>query len=56
MKVVILGAGVVGFQIASQLVKEGHDVVIIEKSAERAKHIANHWIGNNILDRKIRSL
>jgi len=42
MKVVILGAGVVGFQIASQLVKEGHDVVIIEKSAERAKHIANH--------------
>ncbi len=42
MKIVILGAGVVGSQIASQLVNEGHDVVIIEKDQERAKYVSSH--------------
>lgn len=42
MNVVILGAGVVGMQIASQLVSEGHDVVIIEKDRDRAKHVKEH--------------
>lgn len=39
MRVVILGAGVVGMQVAAQLISEGKDVVIIEKDPERAKHV-----------------
>ncbi len=39
MRVVILGAGVVGVQVASQLISEGKDVVIIEKDPERAKYV-----------------
>ena len=42
MNIVILGAGVVGGQIASQLVSEGHDVVVIEKNPDRAKYVAGH--------------
>jgi len=42
MNIVILGAGVVGSQIASQLVSEGHDVVVIEKNQERAKYVSSH--------------
>lgn len=42
MNAVILGAGVVGFQIASSLIDEGRDVVVIEKDPERARHISNH--------------
>jgi trk system potassium uptake protein TrkA len=42
MHVVILGAGVVGFQIAAELISEGKDVVLIEKDTERAKYVANH--------------
>lgn len=42
MNIVILGAGVVGSHIAAQLTGEGHDVVIIEKNPETAKHVANH--------------
>lgn len=41
MRVVILGAGVVGFQIAEQLISEGKDVVIIEKNPERAKYLTS---------------
>ncbi|MBN1496042.1 MAG: Trk system potassium transporter TrkA [Spirochaetes bacterium] len=39
MRVIILGAGVVGMQIAAQLISEGKDVVIIEKDPERAKYV-----------------
>jgi trk system potassium uptake protein TrkA len=42
MNIVILGAGVVGAQIADQLVSEGHDVVIIERDPERAKYVSSH--------------
>jgi len=42
MNIVILGAGVVGYQIASQLIAEGHNAVIIEKSAERARYVDSH--------------
>lgn len=42
MHIVILGAGVVGSQIAAQLVSEKHDVVIIERDPERAKYVAAH--------------
>ncbi|MEJ5362281.1 MAG: Trk system potassium transporter TrkA [Spirochaetota bacterium] len=42
MHTVILGAGVVGYQIAEQLISEGKDVVILEKNPERAKFISEH--------------
>ncbi|HOJ28879.1 MAG TPA: Trk system potassium transporter TrkA [Spirochaetota bacterium] len=42
MHTVILGAGVVGYQIAEQLIAEGKDVVILEKNPERAKFISEH--------------
>ncbi len=42
MHIVILGAGVVGIQIATQLINEGKDVVLIEKDPVRAKYVSNH--------------
>ncbi|MCL1911122.1 MAG: Trk system potassium transporter TrkA [Leptospirales bacterium] len=42
MLIIILGAGVVGIQIAKQLTEEGKDVAIIERDKERAKYVANH--------------
>ena len=41
MKVVIVGAGAVGSQIAKQLVDEKKDVVLIEQDPERARLAAN---------------
>jgi trk system potassium uptake protein TrkA len=41
MKIVIVGAGSVGFQIAYQLVAENKDVVLIEKNPDVAKHAMN---------------
>ncbi|MEW6444138.1 MAG: Trk system potassium transporter TrkA [bacterium] len=35
MKVIVIGAGEVGFHIAERLSKEGHDVTVIEKSREK---------------------
>ncbi|MCP4137247.1 MAG: Trk system potassium transporter TrkA [bacterium] len=59
MQIVILGAGVVGFQIASHLVAEGKDVVLIDNDPERAKYVSNHLDcivlneeGNNIVTLK----
>ena len=42
MHIVIVGAGVVGIQIATQLINEGKDVVLIEKSPERARYVTTH--------------
>lgn len=42
MNIIILGAGVVGYQIAIQLISEEHNVVIIEKNADRARYVDNH--------------
>lgn len=41
MNIVIVGAGEVGIHIASQLVAEQKDVVIIEKDPERARRASN---------------
>lgn len=41
MKVVIVGAGTVGLQIARQLIDEKKDVVLIEQDVERARIAAN---------------
>ncbi len=38
MKIVIVGAGEVGFHIARQLILEHKDVILIEKNAANAKH------------------
>ena len=42
MKIVILGAGVVGIQIATQLIAENKDVVLLEKDPQRAKFVDSH--------------
>ncbi len=39
MRILILGAGDVGFHLAQQLAQEGHDVVVIEQDRERARLI-----------------
>ncbi len=39
MRIIIVGAGTVGEQIAISLLEEGHDVIIIERDEKRAKYI-----------------
>ncbi|GJQ23038.1 MAG: Trk system potassium transporter TrkA [Planctomycetia bacterium] len=39
MKILIVGAGAVGFNLAKQLSKEGHDISVIEKNHELVKRI-----------------
>ncbi|MDR1390517.1 MAG: NAD-binding protein [Treponema sp.] len=41
MRVIIVGAGLVGTQLARYLVKEKHDVTIIEANEDRARHVSN---------------
>ena len=41
MQVVIVGAGMVGTQLARYLIQEKHDVSIIEPDEERARHVSN---------------
>jgi trk system potassium uptake protein TrkA len=40
MKVVILGAGRVGLQLARQLISEHKEIVIIEKDAKRSQEVS----------------
>lgn len=40
MKVLIIGAGAVGFNIAKQLSKEGHDISVIDEDAKLVKKIS----------------
>ena len=40
MKVVIVGAGEVGYQIADRLSREGHDIALIERSAEKVRQLS----------------
>ena len=54
MRIVIVGAGNVGTQLAKYLIQEKHDVSIIEPNEERARHASNridclviHDEGNN---------
>jgi len=39
MKVLIVGAGEVGIHIAQSLVREGHDLVMIEREAKKVAHL-----------------
>ncbi|GHV96022.1 Trk system potassium transport protein TrkA [Spirochaetia bacterium] len=55
MRIIIVGAGMVGTQLAKHLIQEKHDVSIIESNEERARHASNrldclviHDAGNSI--------
>lgn len=41
MKIVIIGGGVVGFTIASQLTKEGHDITVVDRNQAVADQISD---------------
>jgi trk system potassium uptake protein TrkA len=41
MRIVIVGAGLVGTQLAKYLIQEKHDVSLIESNEERARHASN---------------
>ena len=41
MKIIIIGAGEVGFHIARRLSEENHDVVVIEKDPDKIREIQN---------------
>ena len=41
MKIVVIGAGKVGSTLASQLVKEGHEVLVMDKDQERLDFLQN---------------
>ncbi|MCK4448838.1 MAG: NAD-binding protein, partial [Candidatus Marinimicrobia bacterium] len=40
MKIVIVGAGEVGFELAKRLVIENKDVILIEKNPEKADYVS----------------
>jgi trk system potassium uptake protein TrkA len=42
MRAIIIGVGKIGYNLAKVLVKEGHEVVVIEKEEERAKIIREY--------------
>ncbi|MEO0640367.1 MAG: NAD-binding protein, partial [Bacteroidota bacterium] len=42
MKIIIAGAGEVGFHVAKMLSHEDHDIVLIDKSEARLSHAESH--------------
>lgn len=42
MKIVIAGAGRIGYSIAHELSKENHDIIVIEKNEARLKEVSNN--------------
>lgn len=43
LNIIIVGCGKVGSTLIEQLSKEGHDITIIDKNAEKVQTIANHY-------------
>ena len=43
LKIIIVGCGKVGVTLVEQLTKEGHDITIIDKNAEKIQDIANMY-------------
>lgn len=41
MKIIVVGAGKVGYSLSERLIQDGHDVYLIDKSAERIKNLEN---------------
>ncbi|HHY36174.1 MAG TPA: Trk system potassium transporter TrkA [Firmicutes bacterium] len=42
MQVIVIGAGDVGYEIASRLSRDNHDVVVIERDPDRAERVNNN--------------
>lgn len=42
MKIIIVGGGNLGFELANILVKEKHDVVVVEKNEKRAEYLGEN--------------
>ena len=42
MKIVVVGAGKVGYSLAERLAQDQHDVYVIEKNSERIKNLENN--------------
>jgi trk system potassium uptake protein TrkA len=42
MRVVVVGAGEVGYHVAERLAKEQHDVVVVDVSADRLGYVESH--------------
>ena len=43
LKIIIVGCGKVGVTLVEQLSKEGHDITIVDKNAEKIQEIANFY-------------
>ena len=41
MKIVIVGAGKVGYSLAQRLIQDDHDVYVIDRSSERIQNLEN---------------
>ena len=41
MRIIIVGAGFTGIQLAKRLISEGNDIVIIEKEEDTVRHTLN---------------
>lgn len=51
MRIVVVGAGKVGFEIAARLAAEGHDVIVVDKEADALAEVEAHldvmtYVGN----------
>lgn len=42
MRVIVVGAGEVGYHVAERLAAEHHDVVVVDVSAERLEYVSSH--------------
>ena len=43
LKIIIVGCGKVGQTLIEQLSREGHDITIIDKNAQRVQAVANSY-------------
>lgn len=43
LSIIIVGCGKVGLTLIEQLVKEGHDITIIDQNAKRVQEVANTY-------------
>ena len=41
MKIIVVGAGKVGYSLCERLVQDDHDVYLIDRSQERIHHLEN---------------
>ena len=41
MKIIIVGAGFTGTQLAKRLIQEKNDVVVMERDEDKARHVSN---------------